>query len=81
MGHDHNSLDANPDGKIHNGADDNASGTAGVIELARYFAENKKVKPFKFLFICFSGEELGLIGSKKWCENPDVGLNTINFTW
>ena len=37
LGHDHNSLDANPDGKIHNGADDNASGTAGVIELARFF--------------------------------------------
>ena len=79
LGHDKNSLDANPEGKIHNGADDNASGTAGVLELARYFSGNKKTEPYNFLFICFSGEELGLIGSKKWCENPDVDLKTINY--
>ncbi|MGZ3900141.1 MAG: M20/M25/M40 family metallo-hydrolase [Bacteroidia bacterium] len=79
LGHDHNSLDANPDGKIHNGADDNASGTAGVIELARYFTGNKKTEPYNFLFICFSGEELGLLGSKKWCENPDIELAKINY--
>lgn len=79
LGHDHNSLDANPEGKIHNGADDNASGTAGVLELAKYFATNKKQEPFNFLFICFSGEELGLIGSKKWCENPDIELSKINY--
>jgi hypothetical protein len=79
LGHDHNSLEANPEGKIHNGADDNASGTAGVIELARYFAGNKKTEPFNFLFICFSGEELGLLGSKKWCENADIDLKTINY--
>jgi hypothetical protein len=79
LGHDHNSLDANPEGKIHNGADDNASGTAGVIELARYFTANKKIEPYNFLFICFSGEELGLIGSKKWCENPDLPLDKINY--
>ena len=79
LGHDHNSLDANPEGKIHNGADDNASGTAGVLELANYFSKNKSIEPFNFLFICFSGEELGLIGSKKWCENPDINLNNINY--
>lgn len=79
LGHDHNSLDANPDGKIHNGADDNASGTSGVIDLARYFASNKQTEPFNFLFICFSGEELGLLGSKKWCDNPDIELSKINY--
>jgi hypothetical protein len=79
LGHDHNSLDANPEGKIHNGADDNASGTTGVIELANYFSSNKKTEPFNFLFICFSGEELGLIGSKKWCDNPDIELPKINY--
>jgi hypothetical protein len=78
-GHDHYSLDANPEGKIHNGADDNASGTAGVIELARYFSGNKKTEKFNFLFICFSGEELGLIGSKKWCDNPTLPLDSINY--
>jgi Zn-dependent M28 family amino/carboxypeptidase len=79
LGHDHNSLDANPEGKIHNGADDNASGTAGVLELARYFATNKKAEPYNFLFICFSGEELGLLGSKKYCENPDIDLTDMDY--
>jgi len=79
LGHDHNSTDANPEGKIHNGADDNASGTAGVIELARYFAGNNRKEKYNFLFICFSGEELGLIGSKRWCENPTLPLSTINY--
>lgn len=58
LGKDHNSLDANPEGKIHNGADDNASGTAGVLALAKYFVKNKTIEPYNFLFICFSGEEL-----------------------
>jgi hypothetical protein len=79
LGHDHNSLEANPEGKIHNGADDNASGTAGVIALAKHFAGNGAKEPFNLLFICFSGEELGLIGSKKWCEHPDVDLRTISY--
>lgn len=79
LGHDHNSLDANPENKIHNGADDNASGTAGVIELARYFAKNDKKEPFNFLFMCFSGEELGLIGSKKFTENPTFPLEKVNY--
>lgn len=79
LGHDHNSLDANPDGKIHNGADDNASGTSGVLELANYFATNKKTEKYNFLFMCFSGEELGLLGSKKWCENPSYPLDKINY--
>mgnify|MGYP000988192443 CR=1 FL=1 len=79
LGHDKNSLDANPIGKIHNGADDNASGTAGVLELARYFTSNKTTEPYNFLFICFSGEELGLLGSKKWCDKADIDLNTVNY--
>ena len=79
LGHDKNSLDANPDGKIHNGADDNASGTAGVIELARFFAKNNKKEPFNFLFVCFSGEELGLIGSKRFAETPSVSPDKINY--
>lgn len=79
LGHDHNSLDANPEGKIHNGADDNASGTAGVLELANYFANNNKKENYNFLFMCFSGEELGLIGSKKWCEKPTIDLKNINY--
>lgn len=79
QGHDHNSLDANPEGKIHNGADDNASGTAGVMELARYYAGNGVTEKFNFLFICFSGEELGLIGSKRFCESPTIDLTKVNY--
>lgn len=79
LGHDHNSLDANPVGKIHNGADDNASGTAGVIEMANYFANNGVKEQHNFLFICFSGEELGLVGSKKYTENPTIDLEKVSF--
>ena len=79
LGHDHNSLDANPDGKIHNGADDNASGTAGVIELARYYTNNKVKENTNFLFICYSGEELGLLGSKKYCERPSIDFQTVTY--
>ncbi len=79
LGMDHNSLDANPEGKIHNGADDNASGTAAVIELARYYANNGVKEQHNFLFICFSGEELGLLGSKKFTETPTIDLSTASF--
>ncbi|MFN5386535.1 MAG: M20/M25/M40 family metallo-hydrolase [Bacteroidota bacterium] len=69
LGHDKNSLDANPEGKIHNGADDNASGVAGILELARYYSGARKNKlRYNLAFVCFSGEELGLIGSKKFVE-------------
>ena len=78
LGHDGNSLDANPKDKIHNGADDNASGTAGVIELARYYSNNNRKETYNFLFICFSGEELGLFGSKQYCEKPVTPLADIN---
>ena len=80
LGHgDHgNSLDPDPKGKIHNGADDNASGTAGVIELARYYAENKVKENYNFLFICFSAEEAGLIGSKYFTANPTIDLGKVN---
>jgi hypothetical protein len=73
------SLDANPAGKIHNGADDNASGVAGVLELARYFSLNKIKEKHNFIFACFSGEELGLIGSKFLAENSPVDLGTVNY--
>lgn len=54
---------------IHYGADDNASGTAAIIELARQFAKEKKNKR-TIIFIAFSGEEDGLFGSKYYVNNP-----------
>jgi aminopeptidase YwaD len=63
---------------IHNGADDNASGTAALIELARML-KNSKIKNVNFLFIAFSGEELGLFGSKYFVENPTIDLRTVNY--
>jgi len=79
LGNDGNSLDANPKDKIHNGADDNASGVAGVLELARYFQSNKIEEENNFLFICFSGEELGLLGSEYFTEHPTLDLLKINY--
>lgn len=79
LGLDRNSLETNPQGKIHNGADDNASGTAGVIELARYYAKNGIKEQHNFLFLCFSAEELGLYGSKKYVEYPTIDLATVSF--
>jgi hypothetical protein len=73
------SLEANPDGKIHNGADDNASGVAGVLELARYYSTNGKNEKHNFLFVCFSGEELGLLGSKYFAEHAPVDLATVSY--
>src|SRR6267154_5584955 len=79
LGENGSSLDANPQGKIHNGADDNASGVAGLIELARYFERNKKKENYNFLFIAFSGEELGLFGSKYFTEHPSIDLTNVNY--
>jgi len=79
IGENGSSLDANPKGKIHNGADDNASGVAGVLELARYFSQNKVKEKTNFLFICFSGEEMGLFGSKYFTEHPTVDLSKVSY--
>lgn len=66
-------------GKIHNGADDNASGVAGLLELARHYATNDIKEPFNLLFIGFGAEELGLIGSKYFTENPTIPLESIQW--
>ncbi len=64
--------------QIHNGADDNASGTAALMELVRLIKASKRVQN-NYLFIAFSGEELGLYGSKHWVENPTINFNAINY--
>jgi hypothetical protein len=62
-------------GQIHPGADDNASGTAGVLELARLLAPLKGQLPRGILFASFAGEELGLIGSAAWVKDPTKPLD------
>ncbi|MBI1786995.1 MAG: M28 family peptidase [Acidobacteria bacterium] len=61
-------------GTPHPGADDNASGTAGVLELARYFTSLPKPKR-GILFLCFAGEELGLLGSSYYVNHPTFSLD------
>lgn len=65
----HHSTKMNSEGEIHNGADDNASGVAGVLELARMFSQNKIKENVNYIFSLFSGEEDGLIGSKEIAKN------------
>ena len=72
------SLDANPKGKIHHGADDNASGIAGVLELARHYSHNEVKESYNFLFMCYSAEEAGLIGSKYFTNHATVPLSTVD---
>jgi len=72
---DENSLSNNPNAIIHPGADDNASGTSGVLELAQQFVANPASRPV--LFMLYSGEEKGLLGSKHWVSTPTVPLTNI----
>ena len=63
---------------IHNGADDNASGTAALIELARRLKADGPKKN-NYVFIAFSGEEKGLLGSNYFCKNPTIDLSKVNY--
>ncbi|MBC9813609.1 M20/M25/M40 family metallo-hydrolase [Crocinitomicaceae bacterium CZZ-1] len=66
-------------GQIHNGADDNASGVAGLLELARVYAQNDLKEPFNLLFIAFGAEELGLLGSLHYTEHPVIPLEQVHW--
>jgi Zn-dependent M28 family amino/carboxypeptidase len=68
------SLAAMPEGQIHHGADDNASGTAAMLELARVMSKSGKAPKRSLIFIAFSGEEMGLLGSAAYTKNPVAPL-------
>ena len=70
---DEHSLAPSQIGTIHPGADDNASGTAGVIELARWFSKQPQQQR-GILFLTFAGEELGLLGSNYYTGHPLLPL-------
>ena len=77
-GEDKNSLYTGATPAIHNGADDNASGSAALMELAKMITVSK-FKNNNYLFIAFSGEELGLYGSKYFVDNPTIDLSKVNY--
>lgn len=65
------------DSQIHNGADDNASGTTGLLELAEKFGTHKNALKRSLIFLAFSGEELGLLGSNYFTNNSPVSMNQV----
>ena len=68
------SLDPDSTGRVHNGADDNASGTAMLISIAERLAAERPARTI--VFIAFSGEELGLLGSAYYVNHPIYPLST-----
>jgi len=67
-------LDPDLKSEIRNGADDNASGTAGMLELAQYFAAPEHRPSRSLIFMGFAGEELGLLGSAHYVNHPTFPL-------
>ena len=67
-------LDIDSATAIHNGADDNASGTAAVLEIARLLARRPPAR--SVIFVTFSGEELGLLGSQYYVDHSPVPLDS-----
>lgn len=64
---------------IHNGADDNASGVAMMLQLARELKAMPNAKNNDYLFLAFSGEEMGLLGSNWWVKHPVVPNEALNY--
>ncbi len=77
-GEDGNSMLRNGTQEIHNGADDNASGTAAMIELGKLLVKSK-ARNNNYLLIAFSGEELGLLGSKYFTDHATIDLSAANY--
>ena len=63
---------------IHYGADDNASGTSSVLELAAWFAGRKERPARSLMFITFGAEEMGILGSRYFTENPPIDLKKVS---
>lgn len=77
-GEDGSSLYGGKEKQIHNGADDNASGTAALIHLAGW-VKKSGLKKYNYLFVNFSGEELGLFGSKAFAKEEGIDSNDIAY--
>ena len=70
-----------PIGHIHNGADDNASGTSALMQLVKAFSSLDTPPPRSMLFAFWDGEEAGLLGSKHWVAHPTVALQNVRFAF
>jgi hypothetical protein len=68
------SMAQNSSGQIHHGADDNASGTAAILEMAKAAVESRSDFRRSMIFITFAGEELGLLGSSYYANHPSIPL-------
>ena len=77
-GEDKNSMYRGEGKQIHNGADDNASGTSALIELG-YWLKKSTLKKYNYILVAFSGEELGLFGSKYFADNSPIATSSINY--
>lgn len=82
--YDHLGLGGNASGsrfpeqnKVHNGADDNASGVASLIEIARFFSIQSNRPSRSLIFVAFGAEELGIIGAKHFVDNSPVPMAAI----
>lgn len=77
-GEDGNSLYAGKQKQIHNGADDNASGTAALMHLASW-VKKSRLRHYNYLFLHFSGEELGLLGSKAMANEAEMDSTHVAY--
>ena len=75
---EHHSREVFPN-RIHNGADDNASGTAMLLELAKWYMKQDTLPGYNVLFVCFSGHEAGLFGSEFFVQHPPFPLDSSMF--
>lgn len=79
VGYGNASNSRGPLGQVHNGADDNASGTSAILELIDAFSSLETAPPRSILFAFWDGEEIGLLGSRHWVSNPTVPLQQVRF--
>ena len=77
VGYGKSSNSQGPIGYVHNGADDNASGTAALLELIEAFSSLETRPPCSILFAFWDAEEAGLLGSRHWVANPTIPLKQI----
>lgn len=73
------SMEVGSRGQIHPGADDNASGVAGLLELAKNLAQNGITEKHNYIFVFFGAEEIGLQGSRYFVQNMPITQDQIHY--